>query len=338
MKRPNGAFPAPRVPAGGPRPPPASDPIPRGTRSPPPRGVPRGHPRARGGGQHLRTSQRGRRPARFYPVCRRGPSAAPGRPCRPARPPQAAQDGGGAGAARGLPAALAGPAAGLLGRAGQRAGVPGGGGPVDPLPQVERLLRERDELQHEDAQLQRAGALLRRRGLLRLPGAHPHPGRAAAAQLLHLLRRARHPALRHGGQRQPLARRRHPPPLQEHHPDHRPGRGQVGGGEVQAAGHDCLQRPLLRGAAAGAAVGDAKADTLLRQGPGALQGLDNGRPGQLHAGVAGGEPGGAAGRRAEPPVRQGGRLPQRGRLLGAQRPGRLRLLPNGLSGEGLQRR
>ena len=69
----------------------------------------------------------------------------------------------------------------------------------------------------------------------------------------------------------------------------------MGGGEVQAAGHDCLQRPFLRGSPTGAAVGDAKADALLRQGPGALQGLDNGRPGQLHAGVAGGEPGGAAG-------------------------------------------
>lgn len=69
----------------------------------------------------------------------------------------------------------------------------------------------------------------------------------------------------------------------------------MGGGEVQAAGHDCLQRPLLRGAPARAAVGDAKADALLCQGPGALQGLDNRRPSQLHAGVAGGEPGGAAG-------------------------------------------
>lgn len=69
----------------------------------------------------------------------------------------------------------------------------------------------------------------------------------------------------------------------------------MGGGEVQTAGHDCLQRALPRGAPAGAAVGDAKADTLLCQGPGALQGLDNRRAGELHAGVAGGEPGGAAG-------------------------------------------
>lgn len=69
----------------------------------------------------------------------------------------------------------------------------------------------------------------------------------------------------------------------------------MGGGEVQAAGHDCVQWPLLGGAPAGAAVGDTKADTLLCQGPGALQGLDNRRSGQLHTDITGGEPGSAAG-------------------------------------------
>lgn len=69
----------------------------------------------------------------------------------------------------------------------------------------------------------------------------------------------------------------------------------MGGGEIQAAGHDCVQWPILRGAPARAAVSDTKADVILCQRPGALQGLDNGRAGQLHTDIASGEPGGAAG-------------------------------------------
>lgn len=215
----------------------------------------------------------------FDPV---GPGTSPPHP--------SPEHGDGATPARGLlsPVPLA-AAPRLLGRAGQRAGVPGRGGPVDAVPQVERLLRERNELPAEDAQRPRPRALLRRRGLLRLPGAHPDARGPPAAQLLHLLRRARHAAGGHAGQRRRLAQCAHPPAVPQHHALHRPGGGQVGGGQVQAEGHDRVQRPLRRGAAPGTAGGCAQAHLGLGEGARAVQRLDSRREGQLLPGPARGQ-------------------------------------------------
>lgn len=222
-------------------------------------------------------------------------------PVGPGTPPPhpSSEHGDGASPARGLLSRVPLAAApGLLGRAGQRAGIPGRWGPVDALPQVERLLRERDELPAQDAQRPGPSALLRRWGLLRLPGAHPDARRPPAAQLLHLLRRARHAPGRHPGQRRRVAQRAYPTSVPQHHALHRSGGGQVGGGEVQAPGHDGVQRPLRRGAAPGTARRGAQAHAGLRAGARALQRVDSRRAGQLLAGPTGGQRRGEAGRRA----------------------------------------
>lgn len=219
---------------------------------------------------------------------------------------------------------------------------------MDALPQVERLLRERDELPAEDAQRPGPSALLRRRGLLRLPGAHPNARRPPAAQLLHLLRRARHAPDGHASQRRRVAQRADPPAVPQHHALHRPGGGQVGGGQVQAPGHDGVQRPFHRGASPGTARRGAQAHAGLRAGARALQRLDPRRAGQLLSGPARGQRRGQAGRRAaqqrrREPVRRrrGGRgrgVPQRGRVFRSGRPGGVRLLANRLPWQGLQPR
>lgn len=102
-------------------------------------------------------------------------------------------------------------------------------------------------------------------------------------------------------------------------------------GEVEKTGYDRLQPPVCRWNTAGITIRGVASDLGRGQGSAAFRWMDNRRKGQQHRVSFDRQRGGPAG-----PLRCGQHVPERRSLQSDQQRADVRLLSDGIPGEGLQ--